>query len=135
MMKLGTVMPYLRKIQEIYKLRDTLLSSSDICILSSEISKFCYIKKYKHRFHFDTTFPILSTFFESLKIFLVNMVTTLMMSAKMATLDFPEMKLFWNNRYYVIVFNNDTTSKIVWCDSNYIVGIVIWPYFVTLLFL
>ena len=53
MMKLGTVIPYLRKIQKIYESRDTPLSSGDISILSSEISKYGYIKKYKYRFHFD----------------------------------------------------------------------------------
>ena len=31
--------------------------------LSSEISKFCYTKKYGHRLHFDTLFLILLTFF------------------------------------------------------------------------
>ena len=30
------------------------LSSADISIFSLEISKFCYIKKYRYRFHFDT---------------------------------------------------------------------------------
>ena len=29
------------------------VSSADISIFSSEISKFCYIKKYKYRLHFD----------------------------------------------------------------------------------
>ena len=30
------------------------LSSADISIFSSEISKFCYIKKHKYRLDFDT---------------------------------------------------------------------------------
>ena len=54
MMKLGTVIPYLKKIQEIYKTRDT---PGEFCWhqhFSPEISKFCYIKKYRHRLHFDT---------------------------------------------------------------------------------
>ena len=50
-MKLGTVIPYLKKIQKIHESRDTLL---DISIFSPEISKFCYIKKYRYRLHFDT---------------------------------------------------------------------------------
>ena len=53
MMKLGTVIPYLRKIQKIYESRDTPLSSADISIFSLEISKYGYLKKYKYRFHFD----------------------------------------------------------------------------------
>ena len=31
-----------------------LLSSADISVFSPEISKLCYIKKYRHRLHFDT---------------------------------------------------------------------------------
>ena len=47
MMKLGTVIPYLKKIQKTYESRDTTLSSADMTIFSPEISKFCYIKKYR----------------------------------------------------------------------------------------
>ena len=61
------------------------LRSADISNFSSEISKFCYIKKYMYRLHFDTKFLILLIFLESLKIVLIKKVITLMMSAKMAT--------------------------------------------------
>ena len=54
MMKLGTVIPYLKKIPKICESRDTPLSSADISIFSPEISKFCYIKKYRYSLHFDT---------------------------------------------------------------------------------
>ena len=54
MMKFGTVIPHLKKIQKIYKLRDTSFSSADISIFSPEISKLCYIKKYIYRLRFDT---------------------------------------------------------------------------------
>ena len=53
MMKLGTVMSYSKKIQKINKSRDTPLSSADISSFSLEISKFCYIKKYRYRLYFD----------------------------------------------------------------------------------
>ena len=53
-MKLGTVIPYLKKIQKIYQSRCTPLSSADISIFSPEIIKFCHIKKYRYRVHFDT---------------------------------------------------------------------------------
>ena len=46
-MKLGTVIPYLKKAQKIY-------GSADINIFSSKVSKFCYIRKYKYRLHFGT---------------------------------------------------------------------------------
>ena len=62
-----------------------LLISADISNFSPEISKFCYIKKYMYRLHFDTKFLILLTFLESLKIVLIKKVIILMMSAKMAT--------------------------------------------------
>ena len=54
MMKLGTVIPYLKKIQKIYESRDTPLCSADMSIFSPEISKFCYIKKCRYRFQSDT---------------------------------------------------------------------------------
>ena len=40
--KLGTVIPYLKKIQKIFESHDTTLCSADISFLSSEISNFCY---------------------------------------------------------------------------------------------
>ena len=45
---------------------------ADISNFSMEISKFCYIKKYMYRLHFDTKFLILLTFVESLKIVLIK---------------------------------------------------------------
>ena len=48
------------------------LSSADISNFSTEISKFCYIKKYMYRLQFDAKFLILLTFLESLKIVLTK---------------------------------------------------------------
>ena len=50
--KLGTVIPYLKKIQKTYESDDTILEF--ISIFSPEISKSCYIKKYRCRLLFDT---------------------------------------------------------------------------------
>ena len=61
------------------------LSSVDITNFSPEIRKFCYIKKYMYRVHFDTKLLILLTFLESTKIVLIKKVSTLVMPAKMAT--------------------------------------------------
>ena len=47
-----------------------------------------------YRLQFDTKFPILSTFFESLKIVLIKKVRILMMSAKMAAPGVLEIKVF-----------------------------------------
>ena len=61
------------------------LSSADISIFSAEIRKFYYIKKLRFTLQFDASFLIHLTFLEFLKIVLINMITILMMSAKIAT--------------------------------------------------
>ena len=81
MMKLGTVIPYLKKIQKLYESRDTPLEFCWHQHFLPEINKFCYIKKYRYRFHLDTYFLTL----ESIRIVLINMVKILLMSAKMTT--------------------------------------------------
>ena len=54
-MKLGTVIPYVKKIQKKYMNHVTHpLSSDDISSSSPEISKVCCINKYRYRLHFDT---------------------------------------------------------------------------------
>ena len=70
------------------------LSSADISIFSLEISKFFYIKKYTYRLDFDTQFLILLTFLQSLVIVLINMVTILMMSAKITTPGLLKIRVF-----------------------------------------
>ena len=70
------------------------LSSAGISIFSPEISKCCYMKKYRYTWHFDTQFLILLTFTESLRIALIKTVTILMMSAKMATPGLLKIKPF-----------------------------------------
>ena len=47
MMKLGTLIPYLKKIQKYLNHVTHHLSSADISIFLPEISKFWYIKKYR----------------------------------------------------------------------------------------
>ena len=105
------------------------LSSADISIFSTEISKFCYIMEYRYRLHFDIYFLILLTFIESLKIVLINMVTILMMSAKMATLGLLKIKVFWNKGYGVIISIHDVINKILLHDLNYIVVVVMCTKF------
>ena len=70
------------------------LSSADISIFIPEISKVCYIKKYRYRLDFDTYFLIHLTFPGSLTIVLINVVTILMMYAKMATLSLLKVMTF-----------------------------------------
>ena len=57
------------------------------------------------------------------------MVTILMISTKLATLDLPEIKLLWNNGYEVVNFFHDVSDKILSRDSNYIVDVIMWPKF------
>ena len=64
-------------------------------------------------------------FFESLNIFLINMVTILMMSAKLVTPGFLKTKIFQNKDYDVIILHHDVTNKILSRDLKYIVDVVI----------
>ena len=54
------------------------------------------------------------------------MVAVLMMSAKLATLGLLKMKVFWSIGYDTIAFVHGLTNKILSCDSNYIVDVVMW---------
>ena len=72
---------------------------------------------------------ILLTFLESMKIILINMVTILMMSAKMATVGLLKVTVFWNKGYDVIISVHDVTIQVLSRDSNYIVDVVMWTKF------
>ena len=74
-----------------------LVSSADFIIFSTELGKLCYIKKYRHRLDFYTQLLILLICIESFKVVLINMVTILMMSEKMATPGVRKIKLFRKN--------------------------------------
>ena len=140
MMKLGTVIPYLKTMQKINE-------SRGMSIFSPEISKFSYINKYTDCFLLlqiiltviliSILIAILSlerftvflisnsySYCESRKIFLINVVTILMMSAKMATLGLLRMKVFLNESYDVIISVHDVTNKILLRDLNYIVDLI-----------
>ena len=54
MMKLGTVIPYQKKIQKIYESRDAPPAFCPHQHFLPEIRKFSYIKKYIYSLHFDT---------------------------------------------------------------------------------
>ena len=58
----------------------------------------------------------------------MNMVTILIMSAKMATPGLLKIKIFWNKGYDVIISVHEVFNKILSCDSNYIAD-VMWPKF------
>ena len=60
---------------------------------------------------------------------LINMVTILMISAKMAIPVLLKIKVFWSKYCDIIISVNDVTNKILSRDSNYIVDGAIWPKF------
>ena len=122
------VIPYLEKIQKIYKSRDTPLEFCDISIFHRKSSNFA-ISRNRYILHFDTQFIILLTSFQSLRIVLINMVIILMISAKMATIDLLEIKVFWNKDYDITISVHGVANKILSRDSNHIVDLVVWPKF------
>ena len=68
-------------------------------------------------------------FLESLIIVLLNMITLLMMSAKMPSPGLLKIRIFWNYGYDVIISVHDVTTKILSCDSNCIIDVAVWPMF------
>ena len=57
------------------------------------------------------------------------MVTILMTPVKMAAPDLLRIKDFWKKSYGVIISVHDVTNKILSCDSNYSVDMVMWSRF------
>ena len=92
-------------------------------------ANFAISRKYRYTLHFDTWFLIILTLFESLELVLKNMVTILMMSAKMAFPGLLKIKVFWNKGYDVIISVHELTNKFLSPDSNYVVDVVMWPKF------
>ena len=64
------------------------------------------------------------SFFEYLKIVLINMVPISMVSVKVATLCLLKIKVFWNKVYDIIFFVYDVTNKISLRESNYVANMV-----------
>ena len=94
---------------------------ADTRIFFPEINRFGYIKKHRYRLHFETSFLILLTFFESLKIILINMVTILM---TLDSLDSRTRLDLRNKGYDVIIFIYDLTNKMLSRSSSYTVDVV-----------
>ena len=128
-MKLGIVIPYLKKIQKICKSRDTLFEFCWHQHFFTGNQQLYYIKKYRYRLHFNSKFPYILTLFESSKVFLINMIKILMMSVKLASLGLLKIKIFWNKTYNVILSVHGVTNKTLSRDSIYIVDMVMRPKF------
>ena len=67
--------------------------------------------------------------FESLKVFVINKVATLIMSEKLATLGLLKINVFWDEGSEVIISVHDVTNKILPHDLNYTVDVVMRPEF------
>ena len=80
MMKLGTVISYLKDIKKFDKSRDTPLYFWRHYFFPSKIINFHHV-----RLHINSFFLILLTFFVSLRIVSINMIVILMIPAKLAT--------------------------------------------------
>ena len=46
------------------------------------------------------------------------------MLAKMATLGLLKLRIFWNNGYDIIISAHDVNNKILSCDSDYSIDVV-----------
>ena len=57
------------------------------------------------------------------------MVTILMISAKIATLDLLRINVFLGKSYDVIIYVYDITNEILLHDWNYIVDVIMWSNF------
>ena len=51
------------------------------------------------------------------------------MTVKLANVGLFKIKLFWNKGYDVIVSAYHVTNKTLSRESNYVVGVVMWPKF------
>ena len=121
MMKLGTVISYLKKTQKNIKIMwhtPLILFTSTFfhrksatLVISRNTDTDCILI---HNFYF-------------FKVLLINMVAILMISANLVSLSFLKIKEFWNNVYDVILYVHHTAIKFLSSDSNYIVNVVMWP--------
>ena len=104
-----------------------LLPKKNIWITRDAPLEFCWYKQFFiantdidciliHDFYFFLTF------LESLKNVFINMVTTLIMPAKIATLGLLKTKVFWNKGYGVIISVHNLINENFSSDSNYIVS-------------
>ena len=100
------------------------LISADISIFSPE-NNFAISRNTDTDCTFMHNFQFFQLFFEHLKIVLINMVTILIISAKMAALGFLKIRIFWNKCYDIIISVHDVINKILPCDSNYVVDLVL----------
>ena len=119
MMKLGTVIPYLKKLRKLtlgVLLTSAFFTRNQRVLLSEDIQIYIPL-----RYIISTS----SNFLESLRIVVISMVKFLIMSAKMLPQAFLKQTFFLKKRYSVIISAHDVTNTILSCDSNCNVNVVI----------
>ena len=99
-MKLGSVIPYLKKIQITYKSPDT----PPLISLSLTLATFVISR--------NRSFFIILISFDFLKVVLINMTAILMMSPNWLP-SLLKINLFQNKGYDVIIFVHDVINKIL----------------------
>ena len=92
-MKLGTVISYLKKIQRYINHVTHSVSSADISIFHRKSAIFV-ISRNSYTLDFNISFIILLTLLETLKVVLTSMVGILMMPAKLYTLGVLKIMVF-----------------------------------------
>ena len=70
-----------------------------------------------------------NSFFESLKVVLINMVAILFMSTQSATPGFLKMEVFWSKGYDITIFVHDVTNKILTSNSDFVIHMLMWSKF------
>ena len=98
------------------------LSSADFSIFHRKSTNIAISKIKEIDWILIKNFLFFYNFVSVWKAVLINMVTILMMSAKLSTPSF--LKVFWNKDYEVIIFVFDVTNKILLRNSNYTVDLV-----------
>ena len=129
MMKIGTVIPCLKKIRKIYELRDThsefcwhqhFFTGNQQILLYQEIQiqiAFWYI--ISNSFNFSWVFK---DFFNKPGYNFDDV-------SKLTTPGFLKIAVFWNKGYGVISHADGITKNILSHDSNHIVGLFMWLKF------
>ena len=117
MMKLSTIIPYLKKIQNINESHDTPL---EFCWHQHFFTRNQQILLHQEMQMYIAFWYIISNSFNFSWVFVI------LMSAKMATPGLLKIKLFLNEGYDVIISVHDVINKILSRDSSYIVDVLMW---------
>ena len=86
---------------------------ADISVFLSEISKFCYIKKYRYKIVFWYVISIYFTFSWVFIDFYKKHCYNFDDVSKTAAAALLKIKIFWNKGYYAIYSAYDVTNKIL----------------------